>query len=161
MQNVMTDEVWKDIEDYGGKYMVSNQGRVKSCQRNKILKNQIGSHGYYCVSLCNDGEKTSHLVHRLVAVAFLSNPKSLPYVNHIDENKLNPSIGNLEWCTEKHNAQHSHGIVVRFTNQYGITHSASSIRLFAELHKLDETCLSRVNSGLLRQHKGWTNATTR
>jgi len=111
---ILTEE-WKDIEGYEGFYQVSNLGRVKSLARvvmrsdgkpnpvnEKILKYGIIK-GYCAVVLCKDRKKKMYKVHRLVAIAFLSNPHNLPEVNHKDENKKNNCVDNLEWCTSLYN----------------------------------------------------------
>jgi hypothetical protein len=59
--------------------------------------------GYKCVPLCKNGKQKWHKVHRLVATAFIPNEKNLPCVNHKDENKLNNSANNLEWCDYLYN----------------------------------------------------------
>ena len=113
-------EEWKDIEGYEGFYQVSNKGRVKSVERKvwdsgkqsyntikeRILKPGKDGYGYLKVDLCKYGQPRSITVHRLVATAFLDNPKNLPQINHIDENKENNCVNNLEWCTSKYNNNH-------------------------------------------------------
>ena len=113
-------EIWKDIEGYEGLYQVSNFGRIKSLEHNssmtnifgkggkslvkhneKIINGYIQNTGYLTVTLT--GKKYS--VHRLVAKAFVQNPNNYPVINHIDGNKLNNKVDNLEWCTHKHNTR--------------------------------------------------------
>ena len=107
-------EIFKDIEGFEGRYQISNYGRVKSlCFRghNKIgfLTNSLNIYGYERVGLYKNGEKPSHLVHILVAKAFVHNPDPInkTQVNHIDGNKLNNHANNLEWVTPKENTQHA------------------------------------------------------
>lgn len=97
-------EIWKDIKGYGGRYQVSNMGRVRSFARGaeRILKPDYG-YGYYRVSLQKNKEVKRTFVHRLVADAFLENPNNLPIINHKDENRGNNNVENLEWCTQKYN----------------------------------------------------------
>lgn len=109
----MTAEVWRDIAGYVGRYMVSNLGNVRSfpnASRSgvRLLKGMIDTNGYRQVLLRDGHSKRpkAKLVNRLVAEAFLPNPKHLPYVNHIDENPLNNTVGNLEWCDAKYNANY-------------------------------------------------------
>ena len=104
-------EEWKDIEGYEGLYQVSNLGRVKSLNylhtgKEQILKNRLQNNNYLFVYLCKNSIKKNCSVHRLVAKAFLENPNNYPCVNHIDEDKTNNNINNLEWCTHKHNINH-------------------------------------------------------
>lgn len=102
------DEIWKDIEGYEGRYQISNYGRVKSFVRTERLLNPRNrGNGYPSVHLSKDGEAKEYFVHRLVAEAFLPNPNNYPIVNHIDSNKANSNVNNLEWTTEKGNMQHA------------------------------------------------------
>lgn len=95
--------VWKKIPDYEN-YEVSDLGEVrKGCN---IIKSFIGNNGYKTVHLCKHGKQKTVMVHRLVANVFLDNPNKLPCVNHKDENKLNNSVSNLEWCTYKYNSNY-------------------------------------------------------
>ena len=105
-------EIWKDVEGYEGQYQVSNKGRVKSLSRvasdgrrvaERILKPHNNGRGYLIVILCKDGKHINHRVHRLVANAFIDNPQNLPEVNHINENKEDNCVDNLEWCDRSYN----------------------------------------------------------
>ena len=97
--------IWKDIKGYEGKYQISNLGVVKTIHKNYIkeLKQQLNCKGYYTVCLSKNGKHKRFFVHRLVAMAFLENPKNLPEVNHKDENPQNNCLENLEWCDRKYN----------------------------------------------------------
>lgn len=100
MENIEEKEIWKDVVGYEGKYAVSNKGSIKSldyCRsgRCKLLKQNIGTTGYYQVSLCENSILATKKVHRLVAIAFIKNPQNKETVNHIDGNKLNNNITNL------------------------------------------------------------------
>ena len=101
-------EIWKDIEGYEGLYQVSNLGRVKSLGNNKsrkekILKLRKNNKGYNIACLYKNNVKKYYSVHRIVANTFLENPNNYPCVNHKDENPLNNSIYNLEYCSYKYN----------------------------------------------------------
>lgn len=106
-------EVWKDIEGYEDKYQISNLGRVKSLADNKLIerelirKPRIGKNGYLYVNLFKGSKGKTKKIHRLVAETFIPNPDNLPQVNHIDGNKLNNSIDNLEWVTASENVKHA------------------------------------------------------
>lgn len=101
-------EEWRDIEGYEGLYQVSNLGNVKSLNygRSKIRKPVHTKNGYIDMMLCKNGKCKHHLVHRLVAIAFIPNPDNLPFINHKDENKHNNRANNLEWCTREYNSNY-------------------------------------------------------
>ena len=103
-------EVFKDIKDYEGLYQVSNLGRVKSLQMGKerILKPSFDRYGYFHVTLCKNKKRKGFTVHRLVAQTFIQNPLNLPQINHIDGNKTNNNITNLEWCDLSYNIKHAY-----------------------------------------------------
>lgn len=113
-------EEWKDIEDYEGLYQVSNLGRIRSkykynCRKQKqaiiseteykIIK-PINSE-YLKVTLVKNRIKKQFKIHRIVAKAFIENPKGKEQVNHIDGNKHNNKVDNLEWNTVKENINHA------------------------------------------------------
>jgi len=101
----LPDEVWMPIKGYENLYWISNKGRVHN--NKKIMKFYKINSGYLCIDFTVNNVKKKNLVHRLVASTFLLNPTSLPEVNHINENKDDNSINNLEWCTRSYNKQHS------------------------------------------------------
>ena len=102
-------EIWKDIEGLEGLYQVSNLGNVRSLNfRQSGMPHNLSLRirkrdGYVTVNLRNK----TRIVHRLVAQAFIPNPKDLPQVNHKDEDKTNNCVNNLEWCTCKENIRYS------------------------------------------------------
>lgn len=100
-------EEWRPFEIQGRTYYVSNKGRVKN-KYNKILHTNISTQGYEEICLCVNYKRYYKRVHRLVAEAFLLNPNNYPCVNHINGNKLDNNVSNLEWCTVAHNTQHSY-----------------------------------------------------
>lgn len=96
----------KDIKNYEGLYAVTEDGQVYSYNSKKFLKSAPNKGGYCVVNLYKDKKIKNVYVHRLVAEAYLDNPNSLPEVNHIDENKSNNCISNLEWCDSTYNKSH-------------------------------------------------------
>lgn len=106
----LLNEEWRDIKNYEGSYQVSNYGRVKSFKykNERILKYATTSkNAYFFVILSNKNIKKPKTIHRLVAEAFLPNFNNLPMVNHIDCNKRNNKVNNLEWCTRNENILHA------------------------------------------------------
>ena len=110
------NEIWKDINGYERLYQVSNFGRVKSfprfgtIKRERILKLHLSKYGYLSACLCKGNKKELKRVNRLVAFAFITNENNLLEVNHIDGNKLNNCVENLEWCTNSENKVHAYKI---------------------------------------------------
>lgn len=96
-------EIWEKIIGYEN-YQVSNLGRVKKIDGYILRSN--GKSEYKRVCLFKDKNMKSFAIHRLVAEAFIPNPNNLPQVNHIDHNKYNNRVDNLEWCNAKYNANH-------------------------------------------------------
>ena len=101
-------EEWKDIKGYEGLYQVSNLGRVKSLKfgKERILKTGVDRYGYISVNLYKNNKRKLCKVHRLVAEAFIPNLENKPEVNHLDEDKTNNMVSNLEWCTRNENVNH-------------------------------------------------------
>jgi hypothetical protein len=102
---------WRDVAGYNGAYMVSTNGEVLSTPRKGSsggILSPTTVRGYYRVCLRTGGSAKSHLVHRLVAMAFLPNINNKPQVNHIDGNIKNNMVGNIEWVTSSENVAHAY-----------------------------------------------------
>ena len=113
-------EAWTNIIGFEGKYQVSNFGRVKSLSRqvkcrnggHRLVRERVLKSGYSevnceVVALYNSRQQTMKKVHRLVAEAFISNPENKPEVNHIDGDRKNNHVLNLEWNTRSENVKHA------------------------------------------------------
>lgn len=100
-------EVWKDVVDYEGLYKVSNYGRIKN-KNNEFLNPPLTPKGYARVSLFKEGSCKNYFVHRLVALAFLSNSDKKPVVNHKNGCKIDNRLANLEWATIGENNIHAY-----------------------------------------------------
>lgn len=105
-------EIWKDIKGYEGLYQVSSLGNIRSLNYNnqnrvQILKTAKQKNGYLVVGLSKNGNTKCARVHRLVAKEFIDNPYGKESVNHINGNKADNRVENLEWCTQTENMQHA------------------------------------------------------
>lgn len=170
-------EVWKDITGYEGYYQVSNLGRVRSVDRmvkgkkenlrfvkGRILQPNL-SEGYLMVGLCKSGRQSTIRVHRLVAEAFIPNPENKRTVNHIDENKLNNTITNLEWATDKENCGHGNRTVKSSVGRYKPVEQLSldgrpikvyeGIKLASENTGIPQSKIVDVLKGRRTQTKGY------
>lgn len=112
MDQVLADtlkEEWRPIDGFGGAYLISSMGRVLALpysRRTGAIFLAQKNDAYLRVTLIKGGVRRLYAVHRLVAEAFIPNPRGCPEVNHIDENKHNNCVENLEWVTKKENANH-------------------------------------------------------
>lgn len=104
-------EVWLNVKDFSN-YEVSSNGRVRNKKTGKILKSELRK-GYPRITLNKNNISKPYSVHRLVADTFFDGDHSNMQVNHIDGNKENNFIGNLEWCTCSENIKHSYDIGLR------------------------------------------------
>lgn len=159
-------EEWRDIAGYEGYYQVSNLGRVKGLPRKKYgrsgsffwLKETIKNaypqaDGYLQIGLSKDGTKTNYLLHRLVGVAFIPGDTSLE-INHIDFDRTNCRVDNLEWETRQGNVEHSYvNGRYNFKEERGITKLTSDI--VRKIRREGET----ERSVVLAQRYGVTNVT--
>ena len=110
MENFKKDVVWKSIPGFEGLYKVSNTGEVYSEISSRTLKQIANNRGYMMLNLSHKGivvdknrKSNKYLVHRLVASAFIDNPENLPQIDHIDVNKKNNNVENLEWVNNSEN----------------------------------------------------------
>lgn len=120
-------EIWKDITGYEGYFQVSNLGNFRSLNRKikykkegmlrnypgKTLKTETIVEGYQRIVFMKNGIKKRYMCHRIVAQEFIPNPDQKSYINHINGNKADNRVENLEWCTGKENAQHSFHVLGR------------------------------------------------
>lgn len=110
-------EIWKDIAGYEGLYQVSNLGNVRGLTfrnnqvegREKIhpISKTDNGYGYHIVSLRKYGKRKNFYVHRIVAAAFIEKPEGKDCINHLDYDKHNNRVDNLEWCTQLENTRYS------------------------------------------------------
>lgn len=177
--SIAQQEIWKEIVDTNGIYQVSNIGRVRSVDRivnyiggksiftkGKILKCYNHTGGYIGVDLYIDKKRVKRFVHRLVAQTFIDNPLNKPEVNHIDENKKNNNVENLEWVTDSENKLHlSYGRrcaetrrklkcgwkpVIQFDLNMVEINRYENVRLASQNVGIDESSISKCCRGKLQ-----------
>ena len=118
-------EEWRDIKNYEGLYQISNYGRVRSFLKKdissygKILK-PTENKGYLQVGLHKNKKGKKFFVHRLVARAFIKNLEGKPQINHIDGNKKNNNVNNLEWCNNSENQIHAYKTGLKKTKTFKV-----------------------------------------
>ena len=98
----------KDVVGYEGLYGITSCGRVWSYRRKRFLKHGVNRKGYLYVVLCKDGKTKTYTIHKLVAEAYIPNPNNLPQVDHIDNDKTDNYVNNLQWMTNRDNCRKSH-----------------------------------------------------
>lgn len=165
-------EVWKEIEMYNRKYEVSNLGRVRTVYQElkrsdgvkyiikpKLLKQRLNKDGYPTVTLGFHSKRTRVKVHRLVAIAFIPNPLNKKEVNHIDFDRTNNKVENLEWTTHKENIRHSienNSEVVRLSRT-GSKNGRSKLteKDIIEIRNLYDNGMTRMEIAK-KFNRGWT-----
>lgn len=167
----MTNEIWKDITKYEGLYQISNFGNIRNFRTGRMLKKQRNTRGYHKVNLSKDGKLQTISVHRLVANHFISNPYRLLEVNHINEDKFDNRVENLEWCTRSYNVNYGNRIekqkvkvskpVQQFSKRGEIISSYPSIIQAGRENNLSNSCISACCRGLRHTCGGyvWQYAT--
>lgn len=156
----------KKIDGYD--YTINTNGDVVNIKTNKVLKHCLGSNGYYHVTLYKDKKPKMFSVHRLLAISFIPNENNKLVVNHIDENKMNNSIYNLEWCSYSENTNHNNAnlrikntiIKQRGIKGYMINLTSGLIEYFTNIKELEcyglsSSKISLCLNGKRNKHKGY------
>lgn len=183
----MEMETWKDIQGYEGIYQISSYGQVRSLDRfdgiryrkGQLIALAMKKNGYLQVGLRKDGKRKWFGVHRLVAIHFIDNPLNKSQVNHIDCNKQNNHVSNLEWVSPEENMKHArdNGLmkppagehhpcygkfgeksrsakkVVRYNPKTGET-KLYNAKVLVKNDGFDETSVSKCCHKKLKTHKG-------
>lgn len=150
-------EIWEDVKRFEDRYKISNLGNIKSLpnkwyfsnggyreSKGKILKKRIGNTGYYYVCIRDKNKCIKKVnIHRIVAEAFIKNSNNKPFVNHIDGNKLNNNVNNLEWVTMQENFDHA------------VKNNLTAKGEKCALHKLTEKQVIEIRK-LYKEKSGWT-----
>ena len=173
-------EKWKSVKGYEGYYEVSNLGQVRSVDRllphnrvesrlqpGKLLKGEVTYQGYKRVRLSKFSKTKKFNVHRLVAEAFIGDYPSGKVINHIDEDKANNKVENLEYITQKENINHGSSMKRRSASQSisvkGTNIKTGEVVFYPSMAEAERssggyfynTCISRVCRGDLKSHRGF------
>lgn len=102
---------WRDVVGFEGKYQVSSDGRVRNARTmQELTLNRLTKCGYRKAALWKDGKSHEKRIHRLVAEAFIPKVEGKRTVNHVDGDKLNNAVSNLEWSDRKEQLQHAYDL---------------------------------------------------
>jgi len=125
------EEIWKPIKGFEEFYLITKDGNIKSVERQICLKTHSyirreqdiiqakSLDGYYRIKLYNNTKKTKTIsTHRLVALTYLNNPNNYLEINHIDGNKTNNNVTNLEWCSKEQNVKHAYDTGLKKRENY-------------------------------------------
>lgn len=141
------EEIWKPIKDYENLYEISNFGVIRKVKTKRPLKVFYRTNGYYTTSLCKNYKVTMIYLHRVIAETFIPNPNNLPCINHIDGNKTNNDLSNLEWCSYSDNNRHAYEIGLKNCKkvaQYDI--DGNLIKIYnSVINASKETNISQAN----------------
>lgn len=150
------------------RYEISNTGIIRNKENKKLKSQYIGSTGYYMVSFSYNNKSKPQRVHRLLALTFIPNPKNLPEVNHIDGDKLNNNLTNLEWTT--HHENMSHAFRIGLANNTGVRNGQTKLNeiqvteiksllkqglsqyKIAEMFNVSRSCILGIKLGKLWKH---------
>ena len=171
------NENWRDIKGYEGLYKVSDTGAIKSLPRNgtvnheRILKPKVDKDGYLTITLRKNDKPKTFRIHRIVAQSFIPNYHNKTQVNHIDGNKSNNNVNNLEWCTALENQRHAwvtglqskrfgedndkSKVVIQYTLNGEKIRKFNSCREVGRLLGYNHSCISACCTGRYKQSYGY------
>ena len=132
----MVIEIWKNVVGYNDLYEVSSLGNIRTRKTKTDKSFRIDRDGYATVKLRENGKDKFRFIHRIVAITFLDDPNCKPEVNHIDGNKLNNSLENLEWVTGIENELHAieNGLITSRKSVIGTNKRTNSSYLFESIN---------------------------
>lgn len=155
-------ETWKPILGYEDYFEISSSGIVRRLSNNKILKPHKTYKGYLRIALCVNKVSKKYTIHRLVALTFIDNPENKEFVNHIDGNKLNNNVNNLEWSTRNENEIHAfinglkhHKAVIQYDIHGNKIAEFESIKLAAKHVGISHSSISECCNGITKTPKNY------
>lgn len=152
-------ENWIDLKETNGNYKIAINGDVMSKLSGKwrMLKSHVSSTGYLRVDVIYNGKKKTVKLHRLIGIHFIDNPNNLKILNHIDGNKLNNDISNLEWCTSSHNNQEAwnNGL---YTKKYGADNGNACLT-WGQAQEIRSMKANGIKRKAIREHFGVSEST--
>ena len=128
-----------DIDGYEGLYTIREDGLVTTIATGNERYGMSSGHEYIRIHLNKDGVMKTHYMHRLLAAAFIDNPEGKATVNHIDGNKSNNSLDNLEWATQLENVRHAHDTGLARPPKAHLKLTESDAKMVKDLHKAGMT----------------------
>jgi len=132
-------------------YAVSNYGKIKNVKNGNFLTPTKNNQGYLRYVFCQNGIKKGFNIHRLVALYFIPNPSGLPYVNHIDGDKTNNNVSNLEWCTAKQNDAHARENGLKVQNKPIKTTHIETGKIFIFNSVGEASSILNINKGTIHK----------
>lgn len=145
-----------EIEGYEGRYLVTLDGRILSLISGRELKPGLNKKGYPQVSLGDStGKYTSMRVHRFVAKAFIPNPLNLPQVNHINGDKTDNRVENLEWCDNQYNCELAHAKHYKLVSPEGECVKVYNLSKWCRTMGFINSNVERMVSGKRKSCYGW------
>tara|TARA_R110001606_G_scaffold24873_7_gene81721 strand:- start:90 stop:584 length:495 start_codon:yes stop_codon:yes gene_type:complete len=110
-------------------YFISDKGVVRNLKSKKVRKPFISDNGYVRIPLFKNNKRCTRALHRVLAISFIPNPNDMPFINHLDGDKQNNDISNLEWCDRSRNMKHAHelGLVKGQTGAKGSKNGSSKL----------------------------------
>ena len=167
------NRIWKEINGFEGKYIISNYGEVISLPRYKQNNSKLQyvepkeikqyvnkKNGYVYVYLSNDGVEKNIRLHKLVADNFLDNPNNLPQINHKDGNRQNNKVDNLEYCSASYNIRDMHKRKGTYEKDQAIIQDylkIKSCKQVAKIHNLSSETIRKIliRNNIKTINKGW------
>ena len=162
---MIEQEIWKDIKGFPN-YKISNYGNIFSKKMKRNMKHFISQGGYITTNIRMNGHQYHLKNHRIVAEEFIPNKENKPCVNHIDGNKLNNNVNNLEWCTYSENMQHAIKNNLfrdkqkrKKIKQYDLNNNLikvwDSVKLIEDTYNVSHTAIRYCCIGKLKTCKGY------